>query len=71
MKTLVEIEDADIEALDVLAERSKQSRSALIRKAIADFLAVANANAKDEGFGLWGKRRVDGLAYQKKVRSEW
>lgn len=71
MKTLVEIEDAHIEALDALAVRSKKSRSALIRKAIADFLAIENANASDDGFGLWGKRKIDGLEYQKKIRSEW
>lgn len=71
MKTLIEIEDADIEALDAIAARSKQSRSALIRKAIGDFLAATNVNAKDEGFGLWGKRKIDGMAYQKKIRAEW
>jgi len=71
MKTLIEIEDADIQALDEIAARSKQSRSALIRKAIAEFLSVANANAANDGFGLWGKQKVDGLEYQKKIRSEW
>jgi hypothetical protein len=26
---------------------------------------------EDDAFGLWGKRKVDGLAYQEKVRREW
>lgn len=71
MKTLVEIEDAHIEALDALAERSNKSRSALIRQAIANYLERADPKLDDEGFGLWGKRKVDGLAYQKRIRSEW
>lgn len=71
MKTLIEIEDADIEALDAIAARSKQSRSALIRRAIASFLEEARSGAEEEAFGLWGKRKVDGLAYQKRIRAEW
>jgi metal-responsive CopG/Arc/MetJ family transcriptional regulator len=71
MRTLVDIEDKDIEALDEIAARSNQSRAALIRAAIAAFLGQYR-NADETGaFGLWGKRQVDGLTYQKKMRAEW
>ncbi|MEJ0043418.1 MAG: hypothetical protein WDM81_14885 [Rhizomicrobium sp.] len=25
----------------------------------------------DPAFGLWGDRKIDGLEYQRKIRSEW
>lgn len=71
MRTLVDIGDQEVKALDRLAHREKVSRAALIRKAIDDFLA-RNVNISDaEAFGLWGDRKVDGLAYQEDIRSEW
>jgi predicted transcriptional regulator len=71
MRTLVDIGDPEVKALDRLAQREKTSRAALIRKAIDDFLARNNADIEAEAFGLWGDRKVDGLAYQENMRSEW
>lgn len=71
MRTLVDLGDSQVEALDELARARKKSRAALIRQAIDDFLAAHHADRRADAFGLWGKRKVDGLAYQKKVRSEW
>jgi len=44
---------------------------ALIREAIDDFLAKRRSKHEGDAFGLWGKRKVDGLVYQERVRSEW
>lgn len=71
MRTLVEIGDPDVKALDRLAQREKMSRAALIRKAINDFLVRNNADIEAEAFGLWGDRKIDGLTYQENIRSEW
>ncbi|MBB3407568.1 putative transcriptional regulator [Rhizobium sp. BK316] len=71
MRTLVDIGDPEVKALDRLAQREKMSRAALIRKAINDFLARNNADIESEAFGLWGDRKVDGLTYQENIRSEW
>lgn len=71
MRALVDMNDAQIEALDTLAKRMGQSRAALIRAAIDDYLARHRREQVEDGFGLWGKRKVDGLAYQEKARSEW
>lgn len=57
--------------LDELSRREKRPRAALIREAIDDYLAKRRAAVTAEAFGLWGKRRMDGLAYQEKVRREW
>jgi metal-responsive CopG/Arc/MetJ family transcriptional regulator len=71
MRTLVDLGDAQIQALDELSKKEKRSRAALIRQAIDDYLAGRRSKQEGDAFGLWGKRKVDGLAYQKKVRGEW
>jgi predicted transcriptional regulator len=71
MRALIDMNDAQAEALDALAKRMRQSRAALIRAAIDDYLDRHHREQVEDGFGLWGKRRIDGLAYQEKVRNEW
>ena len=71
MRALVDMNDAQINALDTLAKRMRQSRAALIRAAIDEYLARHRREQVEDGFGLWGTRKVDGLAYQEKTRSEW
>lgn len=71
MRALVDMNDAQIEALDALAKRVRQSRAALIRAAIDDYLDRHHREQVEDGFGLWGERTVDGLAYQEKARAEW
>jgi metal-responsive CopG/Arc/MetJ family transcriptional regulator len=71
MRTLVDVGDAQLQELDELSKEEKRSRAALIREAIDDYLAKRRTKLEGDAFGLWGKRKVDGLAYQEKVRSEW
>ena len=71
MRTLVDLGDTRIRALDELSKKQKRSRAALIRQAIDDYLGKHRGEQESGAFGLWGKRKVDGLAYQEKVRGEW
>ena len=71
MRALVDMSDAQVEALDVLARRERRSRAALIRAAIDDYLARHHRRQVGDGFGLWGEGKIDGLAYQEEMRSEW
>lgn len=71
MRILVDLGESKIEALDELSKAASKSRAALIREAIDEYLAKQRTAREEDAFGLWGKRKIDGLAYQKKVRSEW
>ena len=71
MRTLVDLGAAQIQALDDLSKKEKRSRAALIRQAIDDYLGKRRDRQESDAFGLWGKRKVDGLAHQEKVRGEW
>ncbi|SMF47457.1 Ribbon-helix-helix protein, copG family [Xaviernesmea oryzae] len=71
MQTVVELNDAEIEALDRLAQKENVPRSALIEQAVRVFLQKRKKQKQADAFGLWGDRVVDGLAFQEKVRNEW
>lgn len=71
MRTLIDIEETDIEQLDAIAVELKQSRASLIREAVAEYLAKRQRKTIDDAFGLWRNHKIDGLAHQRKMRSEW
>jgi len=71
MRTLVDVGDSQLRELDELSKEEKRSRAALIREAIDDFLAKRRSQHEGDAFGLWGNRKVDGLAYQERLRGEW
>jgi predicted transcriptional regulator len=71
VRALVDMNEAQVEALDILAKRAGQSRAALIRAAIDDYLARHHRDQIKDGFGLWGEGGADGLDYQTKLRGEW
>jgi metal-responsive CopG/Arc/MetJ family transcriptional regulator len=71
MRTLVDIPDRELREITELSKRRKLSRAALIREAIAGYLAAHRRAQKKDAFGLWGERAADGLAYQDKLRAEW
>jgi metal-responsive CopG/Arc/MetJ family transcriptional regulator len=71
MRTLIDLPEAQVAALDHLSKTEKKSRAALIRQAIADYLAKRNTARQEDAFGLWGNRKIDGLEYQRRMRREW
>ncbi len=71
MRTLVDIPDQQIRALAELCEQSNRPRAAIIRAAIAEYLANHRPAGTGDAFGLWGPAAADGLKYQKKARAEW
>ena len=71
MRTIVDLPDKQIEALKQLGESAHSSRAELVRRAIDEYLARHLPATDDEAFGLWKKRKTDGLTYQERARDEW
>ncbi len=71
MRTLVDIGETDITALDSLARKRDQARAVLIREAISDYLARHLQAGQADAFGLWSSGTKDGLAFQEAIRAEW
>lgn len=75
MRTLVDIPQEDLAALDLLSKAEKRSRAAVIRAAISDYLAEKDRQRRwaliETGFGIWKDRGIDGLEYERAIRAEW
>lgn len=71
MRTLVDIPDAQIQALAELCARVNQPRAAVVREAIAEYLARHRPHDPKQAFGSWGDAAEDGLTYQTRLREEW
>lgn len=71
MRTLIDIPEEDLGRLNELSSARHVSRAELVRSAISLFLRTHGTDVADEAFGLWADGKEDGLAYQKRLRSEW
>jgi predicted transcriptional regulator len=71
MRTLIDLHDEQVQALDDLRARTNQPRAAVIRAAVDEYLARHATQPLDAAFGLWGAETPDGLTYQAAIRAEW
>ena len=71
MRTIIDLPEAQVEALDVLCRREGISRAEAIRRAVARELRHQTPPDSAPAFGLWRGRRVDGLTAQRRLRREW
>ncbi|MBV9990498.1 MAG: ribbon-helix-helix protein, CopG family [Alphaproteobacteria bacterium] len=71
MRTLVDIPTNDMKELTRRSKAEKRSRASLIRDAISAYLKKPSAEKEVPGFGLWKDYPIDGVEYQRKIRSEW
>lgn len=70
---LVDIPEEDIARLDALARSEGKSRAAVLREAVADYIAAESKQGFEKYFGLWERHgsTVDGLDYERTLRGEW
>ena len=70
MRTLIDIPNEELAELERLSRETKLSRAELVRRAIRNYMRAHKAE-QEGAFGIWKKRYTDGLAYERKLRSEW
>ena len=71
MRTIVDLPDRQIEALKRMPDAVQLSRAELMRRAVAEYLARHQPMEKDEAFGVWKARKIEGVDYQELSRAEW
>ncbi len=71
MRTIVDIPDEVIESLDRLRAERGCSRAAVIREALEDYTRVNAVEEMQSAYGMWAKRKRDGLKVQQDLRDEW
>lgn len=70
-RILVDLPDAQVDELAVIVAAEQRPRAAVIRDAIAAYIAQHKPALGADAFGLWKSKKVDGLEYQRELRSEW
>ena len=70
---LVDVPEEDVARLDALARAEGKSRAAVLREAVADYIAAESKQGFEKYFGLWERHgsKIDGLEYERKLRDEW
>lgn len=73
MRTIVDLPEDQLAALDAWREARGVSRAEAVRRAVAKLLDTDDAReqALDAAWGLWKARAVDGLTAQERLRGEW
>ena len=72
MRTIIDLPDEQIEALDGICRRDGISRAEAVRQAVTLLMRQRGTSRSGLAFGIWqGKRTVEGLAYQERLRREW
>ena len=72
MRTIIDLPERQVDALERISRSRTLSRAELIRQAVDHYLQE-HLPGRDEAFGLWKRAgaREDGLAYQRRLRKEW
>jgi hypothetical protein len=72
VRTIVDLPEDQLEALDGICRREGMSRAEAVRQAVALLMRQRAAGRSGVAFGIWrGKRQRDGLEYQERLRREW
>ncbi|MBA2666436.1 MAG: ribbon-helix-helix protein, CopG family [Trueperaceae bacterium] len=70
MRTIVDLPERHVEALDRLAAQRRESRTALVREAVDVYLEGQAVAGRQAAFGGWDGDE-DGLAVQRRLCGEW
>lgn len=70
MRTIIELPHQEARKLDHIARRLRIPRTEAVRRAVAAYNRQ-HADRDADVFGLWGDRRVEGVAYQRRQRKAW
>lgn len=73
MRTIIELPDPQLAALDAWRDARGLSRAEAVRRAVALLLDDARARRAevDAAFGLWRDLPIDRLHEQRRLRDEW
>ncbi len=71
MRTIIDVPEQALKALDRLCQRERISRAEAIRRAVRLFLGQQLPTDDDNVFGMWRNHKTQGRDYEDKLRGEW
>lgn len=74
VRTQIYLTEAERQGVAALARATNRTQSQIIRHALDLYLGLSENNAAEQrraAFGIWRKRKIDGVQLQRKLRGEW
>ncbi len=71
MRTLIDIPEEDLATLQNVTAKLGISRAEFVRRAVSASLLPYRESEQTEAFAILAGKLEDGLAYERKFRSEW
>ena len=71
VRTIIDLPDEQLEALDAHCVRERISRAEAVRRAVAGHLKADRGPAVRRAFGLWRGRPEDALELEAGLRADW
>ena len=71
MRTIIDLPGDQLDGLDRWRKREGVSRAEAIRRAVALLIQGQGESERQDAFGIWAKKPIDGLAYEATVRADW
>jgi hypothetical protein len=71
MRTIVDLRDDQVAALEALCAAEHISRAEAVRQAVDLYLRERKREAFRNAFGSWRHKKLDGLEYTRAIREEW
>ena len=71
MRTIVDLPEGQLEALDAWCRAENISRAEAVRRAVTAHLRREIPAIAKGAFGLWQDRAETGLDYESRLRREW
>jgi metal-responsive CopG/Arc/MetJ family transcriptional regulator len=71
MRILVDMPEKQVKQLAQISAATKRPRAAIIREALASYIAQHRPDPIRKAFGLWRDLKIDSVEYQRKLRDEW
>ncbi len=71
MRTIIDLPEAQVRALEALCRHKRISRAEAIRQAVDGLLAEKRTAVADEAFGIWKHKKLNAPEHIAKLRAEW
>jgi hypothetical protein len=71
MRTIIEVPQQQLDALDLICRTEGISRAEAIRRAITRMVGETRHALVTPAFAVWRDRPVDRLGYERRLRDEW
>ena len=69
MRMTISLSDEQAERLKALCRDEGISRAEAVRRAVDRYLEAQRR--REDAFGMWRERGIEGLAHERRLRKEW